>query len=573
VTGTPPRLNAIKTRHDLAKAIGVPVKYLIRRAFEIDQKHLYSEFIVPKRSGGDRVIHAPYWPTANTQKRIRELLEEIYRPSNRVMGFVKERGIRDNAKFHVGKRLVLNIDLADYFGSIHFGRIRRRLMARPYALTNDVATIIAKLCTLDGRLPTGASTSPILANIVSSAMDGALAEFAKQRGCFYTRYADDLTFSTNRSVFPSSLVRRSHEAVSGVEAAPELTEIITTQGFSIQPGKTRLMTKHMRQEVCGVTCNERLNVRRTLYRDVRATLNAWRKHGRKEAEAKWHEKYNWRSALSLERSLRGRIEHIIHIRGHNDKAVYNLVCQFNELQDRSFKGITYEYLDNDPLGIHESVCLIQCDDEPNLTWSQGSGFVVEGGAIITNHHVISYFAYQEHVVEKNGKPTKISVRATGEDGKVLPPVVFPHIRVSFDGSEVEYDVEVVYSDPKRDLAVLRPSNPLWAKAISHRACQLSFTSPQTGSEVSLVGFPSHSPGGSCKVVPGFVTGTTPLDGNPYFTISQIIVQGNSGGPVVDKFGQVIGIATKGVSPNEELNLAFNGCIPIHTLDKAIFALT
>lgn len=557
--GTPPRLHSIKNRFDLSVAIGVPVRYLVRRAYEVDQNLLYTQFTMPKRSGGERVIHAPHWPIAHTQNRIRDLLEEIYRPSNRVMGFVKNKGIRDNAKFHLGKRLILNIDLENYFGSIHFGRIRSRLMARPYLLTNEIATMIAKLCTLDGALPTGASTSPILANMVTSSLDGALAEFAKQRGCFYTRYADDLTFSTNRAIFPSSLVRRSHDAVSGVEVAPDLLQIIEAQGFAVQPTKTRLMTKHMRQEVCGVTCNERLNVRRTLYREVRATLHAWRKHGKAAAESEWKKKFNWRQAGSLERALRGRIEHIIHIRGSNDRTVYNLVCQFNELEDRSFKDINYEYEPNDPLGIHESVVLINCADDNVYKWSQGSGFVVEGGAIITNHHVITYRPTDE---EEN--------LIMGEDGKPLPPVLFPEIKIQFEGSNFEYDMNVVYTDSKRDIAVLRPVEPLWTKTFIKRAFTLSFAAPSQGAEVSLVGYPNHSPGGSCKVAPGHVTGTASYEGNPYFTITQLIVQGNSGGPVVDKHGQVVGIATKGVSPNEEVNLAFNGCIPIHTLEKTIF---
>ncbi|MES2066542.1 MAG: reverse transcriptase domain-containing protein [Pseudomonadota bacterium] len=217
--GTTPRLYFIKTRADLASEIGVPLPLLTKRAFEMNQSHLYSERSIRKRSGGERKISAPFWPMANIQRRLLALLEEIYRPSSRVMGFVKERGIRSNAQFHVGKRLIMNIDIANFFGTIHAGRVRRRLMAKPYSLTDDVATTIAKLCTLDDVLPTGAPTSPILANIVTSSLDGVLTEFARQNGCFYTRYADDITFSTNRRVFPKALVRRADDDISGVHAS------------------------------------------------------------------------------------------------------------------------------------------------------------------------------------------------------------------------------------------------------------------------------------------------------------------------------------------------------------------
>lgn len=578
MTGTPPRLHAIKNRHQLAKAIGIPVKYLIQRAFEEDQSHLYTRFSIRKRSGGERVISAPRWPTANMQNRIRELLEEVYRPSNRVMGFVKGRGIRRNASFHLGKRLILNIDLQDYFPSINFGRIRGRLMAKPYNLTNEVATIIAKICTVDGVLPVGACTSPILANMVTSALDGALSSYAKQRGCIYTRYADDITFSTNRSVFPNSIVRRTHD-VAGVEAAPELNELILLHGFQINSQKTRLMTKHMRQEVCGVTCNERLNIRRPFYREVRATLNAWRKHGRQMAELIWNDRFNWRAASSLERSLRGRIEHIIHIRGKNDRVTKSLVDQFNDLEDRSFKDIDYHYVDDSPLGIRESTCLIQCSNTEDcstvqeMVWSQGSGFIIENGSIITNHHVVFYHQIEEKEVDENGFIKKYITNKVDENGKLLPKVSFSEIKVQFEGSSVEYDVNVVFADEKKDIAVLHPKDSAWLKLFQNRSCRVSLTPPHHGAEVSLVGFPNHATGASCKIAPATITGTTPYEGVEYFTISQIIVQGNSGGPVIDKHGQVIGIATKGVAPNEEVNLAFNGCIPIHKVYNDIINST
>lgn len=561
---TLPRLHLIQTRQQLSAALGVPDRYIEARAYIVDPNLLYTEFTIPKRSGGERTIHAPHWPTAVTQRRIKELLDEIYRPSPRVMGFVKGKGIRSNAQFHVGKRLLLNIDLADYFGTVHFGRVRGRLMAPPYNLTNDVATTIAKLCTLNGFLPTGAPTSPMLANMVTSSLDGALTEYSRQSGCFYTRYADDITFSTNRSAFPSAMVQRSSQSISGFELGSELRELIEVHGFEVQPSKTRLMNNSVRKEVCGVTCNERLNIRRNLYREVRGALHAWRKHGREAAEATWNRKFNWRNAQSLENHIRGRIQHIIHIRGQNDRTVNNLVSQFNSLPSRSFSDIQYSYESNDPLGIHETVCLIECADETNvndLQYSQGSGFVIGSGSVMTNYHVISY-----------ARLTKKGRRKRRTNGELVPPVIFPEIKVSFEDAKLKFDMEVAYADPSRDIAILRPKETAWRDMLSRRACKLSFAALPAQSEVILAGFPNHAPGGSCKIVPGHVTGRTPIEGQTYITISQIVVQGNSGGPVFDKLGQVVGIATKGVSPSEQQDLSFNGCIPLSSLDRTLLRI-
>lgn len=516
-----------------------------------DQHQLYSVSYHPKRSGGTREVHAPHWPLRNIQRKLLLLLEELYRPSSRVMGFVKGRGIRKNATFHVGKRLILNIDLQDYFGSIHVGRIRRRLMARPYELTDDVATTVAKLCTLNDRLPTGAPTSPIIANIISSSLDGALAFYAKQHGCFYTRYADDITFSTNRRSLPPGMVQRSEDAISGIAVGSDLLHIVTEQGFAIQPTKTRLMDDRMRNEVCGVTCNERLNVRRTFMREIRGALHAWRKHGRQAAEEEWHARFNWREAISLERSLRGRIEYVAHIRGVQDAATANLVSQFNMLPDRQFKNIDYSFSATDPFGILNSVCLIDCGDDHLVEYSQGTGFVIDGGAVVTNHHVVSR-------------------RPVGSDRRI-PAQTFPNIMLRFENHSISYPMKLVHSDEEKDVAILRCDNPDWNPFFAARSCRLNFKDSSVGASVQVVGYPNHTEGASCQVYPGHVTGHRILDGQRYFSVSQPIVKGNSGGPVIDEFGQVVGIATRGVDAADVANLAFNGCIPLHSVDRILLA--
>lgn len=549
MTSAPAKLSLIQTKAELAELIGVPLKLLEYRAFGCEQSLLYSASSHRKRSGGERIIHAPRWPLLNIQSKILRLLEELYRPSSRVMGFVKGRGIKANAKFHVGKKLILNIDLVDYFATVHIGRVRGRLRAQPYGLSNDIATTIAKLCTLNGVLPTGAPTSPILANMVSSPLDASLTSLARSHGCFYTRYADDITFSTNRKSFPPGLVKRSDPVETKVTAGDELRERILVSGFSIQDTKTKLLDKMSRQEVCGVTCNERLNVRRTFMREVRGAIHDWRSKGKDEAQTRFRQKYNWRESSSIERSIRGRIEHIIHIRGENDKVVANIVGQFNSLPGRLFSDIIYDYRSADPHSALTGVCLIECADEGELEWSQGTGFVIEGGSIVTNDHVISYN------------------RKDGNGNDIIVP--FGDILISFDGNEVKYDVEIVYRDAKRDIAVLKVKERFWDKLIASKACRLSFAQAKTGDAVITAGFPSHSDGSSVKVYQGHVTGTINAFGQAMFSISQPIVKGNSGGPVIDEIGQIIGIATRGVDDRDFGNIAHNGCIPLHSIQSVL----
>ncbi len=523
----------------LAVEIGVPVDLLSRRAFSINQHNLYSVLVAKKRSGEPRVIHAPNWPLLNIQHKILALLEELYRPSPRTMGFVKGRGIKENAAAHVGKKLILNVDLKDYFPSIHIGRIRRRLISAPYNLTDDVATTIAKLCTLDGILPIGAPTSPIIANIISSQLDNELTRVARIHGCFYTRYADDITLSTNRSKFPPDIVKVAGTNAAETELGDDLLSAIHKGGFSVNEKKTRILNRFMRQEVCGVTCNERLNVRRPMLREVRGILHAWRTHGRNQAQAMWRQKYNWRNAQSLERSLRGKIEHIIHIRGQDDLTVATIVERFNALEGREFSDISYSYTGDRRDTIVNSICIIESGNDDIMEWKQGTGFVIDGAKVMTNHHNV----FQE--------------------GKVMPSIsaIFPN------SNSIKHDMKVIYADPDRDVAILAPVDPDWSFFFEPLACALSFSEVKVGKNVYVGGFPSYTVGDSCTVSTGEVVGFSSQSGQRYFRISQSVVKGNSGGPVFDEMGQVVGIATRGIDTHDVQNVAFNGCIPLHTIDR------
>jgi S1-C subfamily serine protease len=131
-------------------------------------------------------------------------------------------------------------------------------------------------------------------------------------------------------------------------------------------------------------------------------------------------------------------------------------------------------------------------------------------------------------------------------------------------------MKVVYSDPARDIAILNPIDSDWMAMFDTLSCTLSFAEPEVGAQVFLGGFPSYQVGDSCIVYPGGIVGTSVDDGQRFFRVSQTIVKGNSGGPVFDNLGQVIGIATRGVDTQEVMNVAFNGCIPLHTIDRLFF---
>ncbi|HWW59647.1 MAG TPA: trypsin-like peptidase domain-containing protein [Sphingopyxis sp.] len=527
----------IHNKTQLSQLIGVPVAYLNGRAFVEPQASLYSIKNLRKRNGSDRTIYAPYWPLKNIQSKILLLLSDVYRPSNRVNGFVKGRGIRENARPHVGKRIILNLDIKDFFESINFGRVRGRLMAPPYLFSNEIATTVARLCTIDGVLPTGAPTSPILSNMICSKLDYELTKLGRKYGCFYTRYADDITFSTNGRRMPIGLAT----IVAGkVVLGSEISDIITGNGFKPNLDKTRLLFEFDRQEVCGVTCNEKLNVRRPFLRDLRGMLHAWRKFGREKAEAVWREKYNFRGAQRFEASVKGKIQHLIHIRGPRDRVVSAVVEQYNEMPDRQLKQILYEAYVSPESEIERGVCVIECGDEESLEWSQGSGFVIPGGRILTNAHVITF------------KPEGCS------------PKIFSEIRVKFPPNiDFQFDMTVSEIDMDKDIAVIELADKSLIGMLEIRELKLSFGEVSRGDSVFVAGYPSYSDGDAVSISSANVTGFSKKFGNRFFKISSMVVHGNSGGPVLDNENSVIGIATLGGAPDDPNQALLNGCIPMH----------
>lgn len=523
----------IFTLPELARLLKVAPGTLQEVAFNTPDIMRYTVASIPKHNGQTRTLRVPSHSLMRIQRRLLPFLNELFRPSTRAHGYIKGRGLRSNATPHIGKRYVLNIDLADFFETINFGRIRGRLMAAPYNLADAVATTIAKLCTCDETLPMGAATSPTLSNIICSGLDSRLAYLAKSHGCFYTRYADDLTFSSVRRSFPRALAEL--EIDNGVAATipgKELTLIVEDEGLEINLRKSRLLTSNDRQEVCGVVCNQRLNVLPKLRREVRAALHAWRKFGLEEAEREWNEKHNYRNALSFENSLRGKIQFIRHIRGQGDAVVAKLAYQFNELRTNS-RPIAYSVSEDWKSQLARTSCCIHSYMDDGADMVQGSGFVVDGGYIVTNHHVIA----------KAGKK-------------------FDKIELTLPGAiKLPIAVEVLSALPEKDLALLRPTDDLWQQALPQQGSVISEVDAQRDDVVWLSGWPNYNDGDDIHLIQGSVIGFSYPEGVKVFRISQSIVFGNSGGAVFNEHGEVIGIATRGSDlAGAPLNV-HNGCVP------------
>ncbi len=270
----------ILTAYDAAKFFGAPLGKLAGVLYRAPEEERYKSFEIPKRTGGMRPILAPIGLTRELQEKLAPVLLERYSAHPAAQGFLKERSILTNARVHAGQRLVLNIDLEDFFPSINFGRVRGLFMAEPFKLGPAAAALFAQLCTYRNGLPQGAPTSPALSNFIAADLDRRLARLARESNVRYTRYADDITFSSNQPTLPQTLiVTVAGEGRASVQVAEPLERAITASGFAINHKKVRLQTRHQRQSVTGLHVNAKPNVSRARIRRMRAMLHAWERFG------------------------------------------------------------------------------------------------------------------------------------------------------------------------------------------------------------------------------------------------------------------------------------------------------
>lgn len=219
----------------------------------------YKIFKIPKKNGF-REIAEPVPELKQEQRDILKWLSERgIRPSKFAHGFARGRSIKTGAEWHTGKAVVLKMDIKDFFPSVRKNQVLFALANE--GIDRERAEFIAERCTLDNRLPQGAPTSPFLANIVAKKLDYRLAGYMKKelRKGHYTRYADDLCFSSNYGKLNESI--------------PAVTNIIESEGFMVNTKKNRVMRRNHRQTVTGVVVNEKPNIAREKRRRFRADLH------------------------------------------------------------------------------------------------------------------------------------------------------------------------------------------------------------------------------------------------------------------------------------------------------------
>ena len=330
----------VKTTEDLLRLINVindqqytkvtPFKlsYLHYHAFQNQVK--YKMFRIPKKSGGKREIIAPNNGLKGIQHTLNIILQSLYKPHISAHGFIHTRSVVTNAKKHTSKNYVYNIDLENFFPSIHQARVWKRLQTPPFRMPKEVANLISALTCyqydqggtkrvekVKNFLPQGASTSPVISNIICERLDKKLIGIAKRFNLTYTRYADDITFSSNHNVYQNNS-----------PFLEELKKIIADEHFTINTSKTRLQKKGTRQVVTGLVVNENVNVPRGYIKKLRMLIHILEKYGVQKAKLIYIQ-HQGKSSKDILHVISGKLEYLKMIKGSENSTYVTLKNRFD----------------------------------------------------------------------------------------------------------------------------------------------------------------------------------------------------------------------------------------------------
>lgn len=474
---------------------------------------MYRSIKLQKKSGAFRKIFAPDERLKFLQHKIKDLLEKIYVPRKTVHGFVPARSIKTNASEHVARAFLLNLDIHNFFPSITENRVSG--LFQSLSIDPECAIIIARLACRLGRLPQGAPSSPIISNMICFRMDREYHAFCKGKGLRYTRYADDLSFSTyaNPKVFFLEDVPPTGR-VDIEKINPEIHDIIIRNGFAINESKLRFSGYRAQKQVTGLVVNDFINVRRSKVREVRATLHCVDAKGLQEAERLLSEKYKRNTSINAH--LRGKISWIGSIKGLGDPVYRRLVERYNRLfpenaimlqpTPNEMKERSVWIIETEKAGVSDNPCC------------QGTAFFVKNVGLVTAFHCVEGASSIE---------------------------IYHHSRQSN-----KFSVHLGKFCAHRDLAIIQHNIP----ESEYFELEKSDETPFVGQSVTALGYPDFAPGHRLSFRIGTISSIPTIRAVVCLEISAMLSQGMSGGPILCENGKVLAVAHKG-GPAEYRNLA------------------
>ena len=255
---------------DLLKGLDVPEEAYLPCLYTVSNQietH-YHPVVISKKSGGRRKLLVPDALLRTIQRNLLHHVLEEFQISEFACAYKKGTSIVDNARPHVGAKLVLKLDIQDFFDQITWILVYQNAFPGTH-FPPAIRKMLTEFCCVRDRLPQGAPTSPTVSNLVMRPFDVHMGEWCREREIRYTRYCDDLTFSG--AFAPEEVIRK----VRG---------FLQVYGFELNRKKTRVLGRGNAQSVTGIVVNEKAQVSRAYRRKLRQEVYLFDRYGIKTAE-------------------------------------------------------------------------------------------------------------------------------------------------------------------------------------------------------------------------------------------------------------------------------------------------
>lgn len=286
----------------LRRLIGVEKKYFYKLTNSVDASYI-SRFIdkrnVEKRHPVEkRHLLIPGFNLKLIQIWILNNILYTQPVATPATGFIKQKSIVDNATPHIGKNYIFKTDISNFFPSIKFNNIFHLFLKFGY--TSEVSYILTLLCTYEGYLPQGAPTSPYLSNLILREFDEKLENICSLSEYKYTRYADDITISSNKKISSSEVDYLSKTIEQFLQTINCFLKLNTAKTKILRPGHRKIIT--------GVLVNKTLNVPKELISEIRLEIYCLQKYGASKRIEAYNQKHNTNlDKYSYRQKLYGKI--------------------------------------------------------------------------------------------------------------------------------------------------------------------------------------------------------------------------------------------------------------------------
>lgn len=267
----------------------------IRRLYILSNniEHYYKKYEISKRNGGKRIIYEPNYTLKKVQRNILDNVLSGFKISKYAMAYVKGKSVKDNANMHVNKKLILKLDIKDFFNNISFMDVYNKVFLEEY-FPKQARTVLTYLCTYNEFLPQGAPTSSYISNLIMQDFDEKIGLFCEKNNISYTRYSDDMTFSGDFNV-----------KMVIFKVKDELKKM----GMQLNYGKIHIIYSNMSQQVTGITVNEKPQVLKVKRRKIRQEVYYIKKYGLYSHL----KRINVKDEFSYLRSLLGKINFVLMV--------------------------------------------------------------------------------------------------------------------------------------------------------------------------------------------------------------------------------------------------------------------